>query len=174
MIHEDRAHFIIGSILKENFHFGHHDAFLFPEFPLGTSHRADYLLVGRSSDGYQFVFVELEAPTKNITIAKGQLGKAFRNGQTQINDWTSWLDANFQALTEIFSKFKRAGMDLPDEFVRFDRTRVHFVIVAGRRGDFQEKTYHIRRSSVKAGGPWLLHYDNIVDSAQALIGKPTY
>ena len=56
-INRKSAHFIVGAILKNNYRFGHHDAFLFPEFPLGTSYKADYLLIGKNSDGWSFVFV---------------------------------------------------------------------------------------------------------------------
>jgi antiviral defense system Shedu protein SduA len=174
MIRQERAHFIVGSILKDNFDFGHHEAYLFPEFPLGTSHKADYLLVGRNSGGYEFVFVEFEAPSKNITTRNGDLGKAFRSGQSQVADWDSWLAANYQTLSEEFRKQKKSGMDLPEEFTRFDPSRVHFVIVAGRRGDFKEKTYRMRRGGRKKGGPLILHYDNIADFAEAIIGNAAY
>jgi len=173
LIREERAHFIVGSILK-NFDFGHHEAYLFPEFPLGTSHKPDYLLVGKSSGGYEFVFVELEAPAKNITIRGGDFGKAFRNGRSQVADWDRWLNAHYQTLSEIFCRFKRSDMNLPAEFTHFDQSRVHFVVVAGRRGDFKEKTYRMRRSGRQKGGPLVLHYDNLLDSAEGIIGKRTY
>ena len=51
-IKSNKAFFIIGSILW-NYQFGHHEAYLFPEFPLGNSHVVDYLLIGRSSGGYE-------------------------------------------------------------------------------------------------------------------------
>lgn len=34
-IKNNKAYFIIGSILKSNYNFGHHDAFIIPEFMLG-------------------------------------------------------------------------------------------------------------------------------------------
>lgn len=174
MIREEGAYFIIGSILKDNFNFGHHEAYLFPEFPLGTSHRADYLLVGKSSGGSQFVFVELEAPSKNITVQNGDFGKAFRSGHNQVTDWRAWLDANYQTLSDVFRKLKKSDMELPAEFMRFDRSRVHFVIVAGRRDDFKEKTYRIRRNGRQTGDALILHYDNVLDAAEAIVGKETY
>ena len=39
---------------------GNHGAYLFPEFQLGSSYKADYLLLGKSSGGFEFIFVELE------------------------------------------------------------------------------------------------------------------
>lgn len=49
-------------MLKGNYNFGHHDAYIIPEFMLGNSYKVDYLLIGKSSRGYEFVFIELEKP----------------------------------------------------------------------------------------------------------------
>ena len=172
-IKQEGAYFIIGSILKPYFHFGHHDAFLFIEFQMGNSHQPDYLLVGRSSDGWHFVFIELEAPVGNITIASGDLGSVFRKGLAQVSDWDAWLQARYSSLSETFNKY-RHGERLPDEFFTLDRTRIHYVVVAGRRADFKEKTYRIRRNKANKGSELILHYDNILDSAYNVIGEPTY
>ncbi len=51
--------FIPLSILKA-YDFGHHFSCVVPEFQLGSQYRLDYLLVGKNSLGYQFVFVEFE------------------------------------------------------------------------------------------------------------------
>lgn len=86
-IKNNGAYFIIASILKSNFNFGHHNAFIIPEFMLGVSYKADYLLIGRSSGGYEFVFVELESPSGNVTLGDGELGEVFRKGIKQVRDW---------------------------------------------------------------------------------------
>ena len=63
---------------------GHHGAYLFPEFPLGTSYKADYLLIGNGSGGHEFIFIELENPKGNITLQNGELGNTFRKGILQV------------------------------------------------------------------------------------------
>ncbi|MFG0217226.1 DUF4263 domain-containing protein, partial [Brevibacillus porteri] len=73
-IKENKAHFIIASIMKEMYSFGHHDAFIIPEFQLGNKYQVDYLLIGKNSGGYEFIFVELEHPSKNIILKEGDLG----------------------------------------------------------------------------------------------------
>lgn len=81
------GYFLVASIIKNYYlRFGHHDAYLFPEFQLGNSYKVDYLLVGRGSGGWEFVFVELEAPTGNITRKDGGLGNAFQKGLKQVDD----------------------------------------------------------------------------------------
>ncbi|KIE44971.1 hypothetical protein U732_256 [Clostridium argentinense CDC 2741] len=173
-IMDHQAYFIIGSILKSNYSFGHHDTFLFPEFMLGTSFKADYLVVGKSSGGYEFVFVEFENPTKNITISDGELGSTFRKGLKQVHDWERWLQSNFMNLKEVFNKYKNSNQSLPECFLTYDSTRIHYVVVAGRREDFNENTYRIKRRHRDTEKITILHYDNLCDSANSVIGKVTY
>jgi hypothetical protein len=170
-IKQRRGYFIIGSLLHSYFRFGHHDAFLFPEFPLGTSFRVDYLIVGRGSGGWEFLFVELEASSRS-TLQEGGLGQPFRKGQQQIEDWRAWIQAHYANLREVFDKQKTQGEPLPDEFVNLDLSRMHFAIVAGRRTDFQDRTYRTRRT--ERDTVLLLHYDNLIDSAKEVIGRQTY
>jgi hypothetical protein len=172
-IREEKAYFIIASIMKASYSFGHHDAFIFPEFQLGNSYQVDYLLVGKSSGGYEFIFVELEHPNKNITLESGHLGDAMRKGERQVIDWKYWLEANYSTLYETFSKYKSPNKNLPIEFMKYDSTRTHFAVIAGRRNDFNERTYQLKRQKL-SDNIQLLHYDNLYDSAKALIGELTF
>lgn len=173
-IKNNNAYFIIGSILKSNYNFGHHNAFIIPEFMLGNSYKADYLLIGKNSGGYEFVFLELENPYGKITLKDGNLGDTFRKGIKQIVDWDEWLEANYSSLRETFLKYKHPNMQLPDEFLILDKSRIHYAVVAGRRHDFNEKTYREKRRYKSNQKITLLHYDNLYDSAKDIIGKPTY
>ncbi|WP_051688323.1 Shedu anti-phage system protein SduA domain-containing protein [Desulfofalx alkaliphila] len=172
-ISQTKAYFIIASIMKSSYSFGHHDAYIFPEFQLGNSYQVDYLLVGKNSGGYEFVFVELEHPNKNITLANGHLGDAIRKGERQVIDWKYWLEANYTTIYETFNKYKSPERNLPIEFMKYDSTRVHYAVVAGRRNDFNERTYQLKRQK-KLENILLLHYDNLYDSAKAVIGELTY
>lgn len=170
-LRQNEAFFIIGSLLKSYYlKFGHHDAFLFPEFQLGNSYQVDYLIVGRGSGGFEFVLVELEAPSGNITMSEGKLGAVFRKGLNQIGDWDSWIDSNYTSLKETFDKYKNPDETLPEEFTRLDKSRIHYAVIAGRRRHFTRKTYRIRRKS----DALILHYDNLLDSSENIIGKNTY
>lgn len=166
---QNEAYFIIGSLLSL-FNFGHHDAFVFPEFQLGNSFKVDYLIVGGSSDGYQFILIELEAPSGNITMSGGELGSVFRKGLNQIEDWDIWLDSNYPSLKETFDKYKKPDKNLPEEFTHLDKSRIHYGVIAGRRKDFTKKTYAISRKSNKL----ILHYDKLLDLSKNMIGKNTY
>lgn len=173
-IRDKKAYFIIGSILLNNYKFGHHETFLFPEFLLGNSYKADFLLVGRSSGGYEFVFVELESPVGRIATKNGDLGEVFRKGLSQIGEWNAWLEANYVSLQETFQKYKHPEISLSDEFIRLDKTRIHYALIAGKRKDFSNKTYRIRREFIDKQKTTILHYDNLSEDAKAVIGKNTY
>jgi hypothetical protein len=172
-VNDHQAYFIIASILKEYYYFGHHDVFLFPEFQLGNSYQVDYLLVGKSSEGWSFVFVELEAPLGQITLKEGELGNVFRKGIEQVKNWDVWLEAYYASLRETFDKFRRDDESLPEEFFILDKSRINYVVVAGRRGDFSRKTYRERRN-MKKSSVFILHYDNLLDTATNIIGQSTY
>ena len=165
-INQNRHYFLIGAILKSSYFFGHHAAYAFKEFELPPNFIADYLLVGKSSGGYQFVFVELESPTGPIINADGTFGIAIRNGLKQIEDWDHWVDGNFSHLRLMFQKYLGTEKSLPDEFITLDKTRIHYPIVAGRRKDFKEKTYRLQRKMKRERNITLLHYDNLIDTVQ--------
>lgn len=173
-INNNEYYHIIASILSGNYNFGHHDIYIIPEFQLGNSYKADYLIMGKSSGGFEFIFVELESNKGRITTKEGRFGEAIRKGINQIRDWRWWLEANYQSLNETFSKYKNPNVNLANEFLRYDSTRMHYVIIAGRRSDFNENTYNEKRRLNKEENINLLHYDNLIDLSRNTIGKITY
>jgi hypothetical protein len=63
---------------------------------------------------------------------------------------------------------------LPREFHELDKSRLHYVIIAGRRSDFTKKTYQLRRKLLKSNNILLLHYDNLFDSVDFLLTAGNY
>jgi len=165
--------FIICSVLKKYCHFGHHNAFVIPEFQLGSSHVADYLIIGKSSSGYEFVFIELENPSGKITLQDGNYGETIRKGLIQISDWQQWLEANFISLRELFDKLKHPDKTLTSEFINYDKTRFNYLLIVGRRCDFKEKTRRLNREQI-ANRTTIIHYDNLIESVNMAIGNPPY
>lgn len=174
-IRDKKYYHIIGSLIWGlSINVGNHGAYLFPEFQLSSAYKADYLLMGKNSGGYEFIFIELESPYGNITLKDGQLGNEFRDGISQLDDWRRWLPSNYGSFGEMMRKCKNREIDLPEEFYVLDMSRFHYVVVSGRRKDFTDKTYVIRRERKKADGIDVIHYDNLFDYANNLIGKVTY
>lgn len=170
-IKNNEAYSIIGSLLKR-YNFGHHSAYLFREFPLGNKYRADYLLIGDSSDGHQFLFVELEHPRFRTVMRKGYFGEGIRKGDNQVRDWKEFLDAHYDIFRETLREY--SNKVLPEEFDHFDRTRFNYIVVCGRREDFDKKTYLRARATLQENNIGIRHYDNLVDYAREIIGGATY
>jgi hypothetical protein len=154
---------LIASIFFAGYTFGHHDAYLFKEFELTSTFKADYLLVGKNSHGYHLVFIELENPTGSITIDEGEFGLTTRKGIKQVRDWDKWLESNYHSLFLIFNKFKNPRKDLPNEFRSLNKSRLNYVVIAGRRSDFSDNTYEEKRRLLRQNNINLLHYDNLMD-----------
>lgn len=158
----EKAYQIIASIF-DGFRFGHHSAFLFREFELPPNFKADFLLVGAGSGGYEFIFIEFENPYGQITSKNGEFGATIRKGLKQVRDWDNWIEKNYHSLRLVFEKYISPGKQLPKEFLELEKSRIHYVVVAGRRSDFKEKTYQLRRKLLKSEDILLLHYDNLLN-----------
>jgi len=172
-INKDENFNLIASLFQAH-SFGHHEAFLFKEFELTATFKADYLLVGKASGGYNFIFVELENPYGQITQKSGEFGTVFRRGIKQVEDWDGWIEGNFSTLKLIFEKYKGRNALLPTEFSNLDKSRLNYLVIAGRRTDFNEKTYELKRKYLKRNNTMILHYDNLLDLFESLKTSKNY
>jgi hypothetical protein len=172
-INANRSFFLVASLLGY-YDFGHHGGFLFPEFPFSTNYVADYLVIGKNSGGHEFIFIELEAVNGKITTKDGNLGEAIRRGIKQIEDWNHWLQKHYPSLKSFYDKYRNHGKNLPDEFLEYDKSRIHFIVVAGRREHYNDATYRKRRNLLKENNIRLLHYDNLIDAAKSIVKAKNY
>lgn len=171
-INHTPAYHIVASILKDRFPFGHHELYLFKEMWLGKDYRADYVLIGKGSGGYKIVLIEFEKPNGRITLKDGHWGEAFRKGDYQVGDWRAWMDANFQIFSNDLASVK-GERELPEELKKYDHTRFHYVVVAGRRGNFSDTTYRVARTK-RQDNILMLHHDNLYDSSVKLESDRTF
>lgn len=178
-IKNNDAYYIIASVLSGcHIPVGHHATYLFPEFELRANgkndYRADYLLLGKGSGGFEFVFVELESPNTGAVLQNGYPAKGTRSGQTQTKDWKRWLDNHYSELSPFFEKEKSTHEELSDEFYHYDSTRMYYVVVSGTRSDYNDTTYYDCRSEMRNSGVILLHYDNLLDYSEELLERNTF
>jgi hypothetical protein len=174
-IKDRKAYFIIGAIVKRGYTFGHHALYLFPEFELSAIYKPDFVLVGLSSEGYQFVFVELENPNGRITREDGDFGEVLQKGINQIEKWQNFIESEFGTLTKIFQRaMKIDDQNLPNEFYKYDVTRMHYTVVAGTRMDFSTEFAQKKRRTFGNKGIRVMHYDNLVDQARILLEEGNY
>jgi len=66
-------------------------AWCFDRPRLGSEHIPDFLLCTHTSNGYQWVLVELESPSTAILTGKGLPAKKMNEALGQIRDWRGWL-----------------------------------------------------------------------------------
>lgn len=173
-INKNKYYNIIASIFHSGFTFGHHDRYLFKEFEFPSTYKADYLLVGKNSYGYHFIFIELENPTGSITTKDGHFGLTIRKGIKQVENWDKWIEGNFNSLTLVFEKLKSNLVELPKEFRILNKTRINYVVVCGRREDFNETTYEEKMRLMRNRNITLFHYDNLLDSYQTFYKTNNY
>lgn len=172
-INQTPAYHIVGSILKDRFPFGHHELYLFKEMQLGDGYRTDYVLLGKGSGGYEFVLIEFEKPDGRITLRDGHFGEAFRKGLYQVDDWKAWMDGNFDFFVKDLASVKGEA-EFPIELTKYDSTRFHYVVIAGRRDDFTETIYRNVREKRQRMDIHLLHHDNLYDSSVQLETAETF
>lgn len=135
-IKSNRKWFIPGSIFKD-YNFGHHDAYLFPELPLGAEYVVDYALLGKNSDGFSMVLIEFEnADTPFLLKSANTESDSVRKGITQIRDWKRWIENN----RDYF--FQSIG--LRDKNINIPLSRFHYCLVASRRDYMTDKATDLR------------------------------
>lgn len=164
----------IPASLFKLYNFGHHDAYVIKEFKLGTNYIADYLLIGKSSDGYQFVFVECESVYGRIVLDDGNFGESIRKGINQINDWKSYIESNWSTINSELMKYSLPNINFPKEFYNYDSTRIRYLVISGRRIDYTDTLRQRARRSERDDNITIKHYDNWYDMAIIEINSDTY
>lgn len=132
--------FIPGSIFLD-YNFGHHDAYLFPEQKLGNDYTADYMLLGKNSDGYSIVFVEFEkSNTSYCRSVDNMESESVRKGLTQIKDWQRWMSQN----RDYFLK----NIDLAHKGIDIPIYRIYYYLVVSRRDYMDDVAHDIRNQTM--------------------------
>ena len=121
-IKSNQKWFIPGAIFLD-YNFGHYETYLFPEQKLGNDYIADYMLIGKSSGGYNLVLVEFETPNTEYLISTANMeSESVRKGLTQLQDWKRWLDSNREYFMRNIG-LREFGIDIPTY-----RTFYHLVV----------------------------------------------
>lgn len=121
------------------------------EFPFGSDYRADFVLLGPYSGGWEIHFVELEPPTEKLFIRGGVQAKRLREAVKQVDDWRSFIEKHRGCVIRELSKFARkknllrevtedepsdnCGRPISHPKSTFDW---YFSVIIGRRGDMHE------------------------------------
>ena len=73
---------------------GGHGRWVIPKQKLGNQYVTDFILGEAHSDGHDWQVVELESPLATMFTKKGDPTARLVHGETQIQNWRSWLNRN--------------------------------------------------------------------------------
>lgn len=177
-IKDKNAYFIIASLLRET-SYGHHDVYVFPEFQLSDNSKVDYLIIGKSSQGYHFLFVEIEGVNKDPARVDGFFSDNLKQPERQIATWKSSLETNYSSIFDVFKKAKKCNTALTDEFHKYDPSRMDYAVIIGKRQHetdnsnkdiFQKE----KRKSIETNKTTIKNYDNLLDLAELAVKNGSF
>lgn len=155
-IKENKKWFIPASIF-EDYDFGHHEAYISVEQPLGAEYKADYMLLGRNSIGHHIILVEFENVNVDFRLQKSNMEtEAVRKGMTQINDWKRWMDNNRLYFLQ--------SCGLSDISRNIPTWGITYCLVVGRRKRLDETSNQMRGQIQFERGVHIITYDRLVDN----------
>ena len=155
-IKENKKWFIPASIFKD-YDFGHHEAYISVEQPLGAEYKADYMLLGRNSIGHHIVLVEFENVNVDFRLQESNMEtEAVRKGMTQINDWKRWMDNNRPYFLQSCG-LSDIGRNIPT-------WGITYCLVVGRRKRMDDTSNQMRGQIQYERGVHIITYDRLVDN----------
>lgn len=152
----------IPASLFEEYDFGHHEAYIAPEQPLGSEYRVDYMLLGRNSIGHQIILVEFEDVNVDYkTKTSNTESESVRKGLTQIRDWRRWMDDN--------RPYFMRSCGLIDISRNIPSWGINYCLVVGRRNRMDDVANQMRgQSQHDVPGLRIVSYDRLVDNVKRL------
>ncbi|MEU1968940.1 Shedu anti-phage system protein SduA domain-containing protein [Micromonospora sediminicola] len=128
-----------------------------PPLPGIVGHVPDFLWLAADSRGVTAVLVEIERPNKRwFTVDgdpyQGHIGQA----RSQITNWRAWFSNPTNQL-----KFLDDYL-VPDELRRLE-FRQHYVLVLGRRAEFDNQPEWARRRAVAGAGDNEMTWDRLIE-----------
>jgi len=166
-IKENKKWFIPGSIFLD-YNFGHHDAYLFPEQPLGEKYKADYMLLGKNSDGYSIILVEFEKADVPFMITTSNTeSQRVREGLTQIRDWKRWLDDNRTYFLNSIG-LTSLGIEVPTYRIYY------YLVVSNREHMGTRETNYRSQLMYEMPNLKIVTYDRLADNVYNLSTRPNW
>jgi hypothetical protein len=167
-------------LLVTAFNYGWNHIFLVPEFQLGTTLRADFVLFGGYSGGWSVRFIELEPVGARLYLKNGTPSKELRLAMTQISDWREYIRVNESALRgelsrvmvskniyqirhRTISRYLENHMRDPEDSVEW-----HAHIVIGRRENLTADEQRRRTRGHSFIDAEIATYDRLIDIAEKL------
>jgi hypothetical protein len=91
-------------VVAERFHKIAHATYVVSEFPFGSDYRADFVVLGGFSGGWEIHFIELEPPDSPLFTKSGVPAKRLNGAMHQVDSWRIFIDQNRQDVLRELSK----------------------------------------------------------------------
>ncbi len=135
--------------------------FVLPRHRLGAEFVPDFIIGEHSSDGYNWLVVELESPRLSFFTNAGDPRAQLTHAIRQIQDWRTWLHRNQNYASRIRTE---SGLGLTDI-----TANVPGIILMGRRSLLDSET-NARRRQMASDLKIRIHtYDHLIESARASV-----
>jgi hypothetical protein len=167
-------------LLVTAFNYGWNHIFLVPEFQLGTKLRADFVLFGGYSGGWNVRFIELEPVGARLYLKDGTPSKELRIAMRQISDWREYIRVHEAHLRDELSRAMvsknayqvrhKAVSRYLEKKIRDPHDIIHWYgqIVIGRRDRLSEDEQRRRSRGIDLIDAEIATYDRLVDVADKL------
>jgi hypothetical protein len=162
-------------ILPRALKVAHFGGYAVPEFPFGTDYRADFVVVGPFSGGFDVQFIEMEPPNASLFRQDGRPAKRLAGALTQVRDWKIYVEKNRDIVLKELSKFaKKKEMPLHGRKSKMPlyhpKTCINWVyhIVIGRRSSLSEEHLEKKAAFYSTESVEVMTYDRLIDAAKRL------
>lgn len=121
-----------------------------------TSKVPDFIWIACDSGTVYPVLIEIEAPAKKYFTKKGKTTEKFNQAHDQLAEWKAWFGhGNNQQL--FFDLYQ-----IPSSFSRGKKVRPLYVLIYGRREEFQrDAVLSEKRSQLSRNDEFIMSYDRL-------------
>lgn len=153
-----------------------HDRYVFREFPLGSSFKADFVVLNSYSGVWELFFVELEPVDSPLFTKAGVASKRLAGAIKQVDDWRRYFDENKAQLRADLVRWAKArdllGYSSREEPSNFSGNRLadaatyleaRYVIIVGRRESFGPEEARRKAEYRTTHSVEIISYDRISD-----------
>ncbi|MEE8261137.1 MAG: Shedu anti-phage system protein SduA domain-containing protein [Gammaproteobacteria bacterium] len=128
-----------------------------PVLPGFHSHEPDFMWIASHSGTWFPTLIEIERPSKRLFTKSGQPRAEFTQARTQLAQWRSW----FQSPTNVQQFMDLYG--LPPEWREFRSSRLHMILIYGRREEFatSPRISKLRSSLMPSADEELMSFDRL-------------
>jgi hypothetical protein len=161
-----------------------HDRYVFAEFPLGSEHKVDFVILNSYSGAWEVYFIELEPVDDNVFTKRRTPTASVSAAMRQIDDWREFVSTNLpylrSELVRWAKNFDLLGYSTRKNPSNYSGDRLadsrsviltHYVILAGRSCRMTEEQRNLLGSITKGHNLSIATYDRMLHLARYNYGN---